>query len=100
MYKRQVYNKQTAPLVAYYGGRGTLVTIDGMADIADVTGPVSYTHLRAHGTVLDLVCRLLLEKKKAEYNSRFHICRSTQQDHRYIQAQIATTNCLRPHTPA
>ena len=26
-------------------------------------GPVSYTHLRAHETVLDLVCRLLLEKK-------------------------------------
>ena len=30
----------------------------------DVLGPVSYTHLRAHETVLDLVCRLLLEKKK------------------------------------
>ena len=28
------------------------------------TTPVSYTHLRAHETVLDLVCRLLLEKKK------------------------------------
>ena len=25
---------------------------------------VSYTHLRAHETVLDIVCRLLLEKKK------------------------------------
>ena len=25
---------------------------------------VSYTHLRAHETVLDLVCRLQLEKKK------------------------------------
>ena len=25
---------------------------------------VSYTHLRAHETVLDLVCRLLLEKKQ------------------------------------
>ncbi|WDT36842.1 hypothetical protein PVA38_11560 [Streptococcus pneumoniae D39] len=29
-----------------------------------VVVPVSYTHLRAHETVLDLVCRLLLEKKK------------------------------------
>ena len=28
------------------------------------SGAVSYTHLRAHETVLDLVCRLLLEKKK------------------------------------
>ena len=30
---------------------------------------VSYTHLRAHETVLDLVCRLLLEKKK-KYNKQ------------------------------
>ncbi|WDT36794.1 hypothetical protein PVA38_11175 [Streptococcus pneumoniae D39] len=30
-------------------------------------GAVSYTHLRAHETVLDLVCRLLLEKKKSSY---------------------------------
>jgi len=29
---------------------------------------VSYTHLRAHETVLDLVCRLLLEKKKNKEN--------------------------------
>ena len=28
--------------------------------------PVSYTHLRAHETVLDLVCRLLLEKKNIQ----------------------------------
>ena len=27
---------------------------------------VSYTHLRAHETVLDLVCRLLLEKKNID----------------------------------
>ena len=34
--------------------------------LEDASGPlpVSYTHLRAHETVLDLVCRLLLEKKK------------------------------------
>ena len=30
--------------------------------------PVSYTHLRAHETVLDLVCRLLLEKKNKYLN--------------------------------
>ena len=36
------------------------------SEALDVPGldPVSYTHLRAHETVLDLVCRLLLEKKK------------------------------------
>ena len=32
--------------------------------------PVSYTHLRAHETVLDLVCRLLLEKKHI-YNAAY-----------------------------
>ena len=32
---------------------------------------VSYTHLRAHETVLDLVCRLLLEKKNS------YLCSST-----------------------
>ena len=31
---------------------------------------VSYTHLRAHETVLDLVCRLLLEKKKHTHGPR------------------------------
>ena len=34
--------------------------------------PVSYTHLRAHETVLDLVCRLLLEKKKKIKNHKTH----------------------------
>src|SRR5665811_2002127 len=34
------------------------------SDNFTVFAPVSYTHLRAHETVLDLVCRLLLEKKK------------------------------------
>jgi len=36
------------------------VNLNGVANSLD---PVSYTHLRAHETVLDLVCRLLLEKK-------------------------------------
>ena len=31
---------------------------------------VSYTHLRAHETVLDLVCRLLLEKKQQKKNKK------------------------------
>ena len=36
--------------------------------------PVSYTHLRAHETVLDIVCRLLLEKKK-QHISTIALCR-------------------------
>src|SRR5450759_2979050 len=33
-------------------------------DVRDASDAVSYTHLRAHETRHDLVCRLLLEKKK------------------------------------
>ena len=33
---------------------------------------VSYTHLRAHETVLDLVCRLLLAKKKRKKKKNTH----------------------------
>ena len=36
-----------------------------VADALYEMEPVSYTHLRAHETVLDLVCRLLLEKTKS-----------------------------------
>ena len=53
--------------------RGTIVGLDVHKDTiaaacideatAKLRDPVSYTHLRAHETVLDLVCRLLLEKK-------------------------------------
>ena len=32
--------------------------------------PVSYTHLRAHETKANLVCRLLLEKKNIEIGKR------------------------------
>ena len=42
-----------------------------MCSIEDVV-PVSYTHLRAHETVLDLVCRLLLEKKNQQQRERTH----------------------------
>src|SRR5450756_2719867 len=38
--------------------------ICGSAPSAEGSQSVSYTHLRAHETRHDLVCRLLLEKKK------------------------------------
>ena len=50
----------------------------------DLVPPVSYTHLRAHETVLDLVCRLLLEKKK---NKR----RNTASKHRHTCMYIRYT---------
>ena len=34
--------------------------------------PVSYTHLRAHATVLDLVCRLLFAKKNTQHKLTQH----------------------------
>ena len=40
------------------------LTIHDVHEVIATIDPVSYTHLRAHETVLDLVCRLLLEKKK------------------------------------
>src|SRR5450756_3177203 len=47
---------------------GVYAPIDRPTEITlsylDHTGTVSYTHLRAHETRHDLVCRLLLEKKK------------------------------------
>ena len=49
---------------------GHRLPADGVAGVQRGAGPVSYTHLRAHETVLDLVCRLLLEKKKTyTYNT-------------------------------
>ena len=64
VYKRQDYN------VAWPGAEIAVMGSAGAAEIIfkkeidSAKDPVSYTHLRAHETVLDLVCRLLLEKKK------------------------------------
>ena len=64
VYKRQSVN-------GIYLSTATDNTITGNTAQGNTTygiymgsGAVSYTHLRAHETVLDLVCRLLLEKKK------------------------------------
>ena len=40
------------------------LTISAMVVALYIVVPVSYTHLRAHETAANLVCRLLLEKKK------------------------------------
>src|SRR5450756_2659647 len=47
------------------------VTIAGDELTIDV-GAVSYTHLRAHETRHDIVCRLLLEKKKNKQKHNIH----------------------------
>ena len=53
------YLRQLEALLAVLDGKSSLI-ISGSGEVI----AVSYTHLRAHETVLDLVCRLLLEKKK------------------------------------
>ena len=40
------------------------VVIETLVEVSVTVEAVSYTHLRAHETREDLVCRLLLEKKK------------------------------------
>ena len=47
----------------------SMTTRDSSASTAPRAWPtsVSYTHLRAHEPVLDLVCRLLIEKTKAQH---------------------------------
>ena len=63
-----VYKRQLQYLKALLGNVPMLTTRPSGASSSALLGgarplPVSYTHLRAHETVLDLVCRLLLEKK-------------------------------------
>ena len=36
-----IYNKQTSPLVDFYGKAGILRTIDGMAEISQVTSQIA-----------------------------------------------------------
>ena len=61
MYKRQL--EDLGFCAKGEGGRfvadGNLIS--GVGRLPFNTDAVSYTHLRAHETVLDLVCRLLLE---------------------------------------
>ena len=64
VYKRQ--RDRTAKKWSLAEGREVLSYREGHAYLTSkaIFYPVSYTHLRAHETVLDIVCRLLLEKKK------------------------------------
>ena len=63
--RSETANKQLAKLDKTEARRITKFLRERLAvtDNPRTVGTVSYTHLRAHETVLDLVCRLLLEKK-------------------------------------
>ena len=47
--------------------------LNGLLRLLELGAPVSYTHLRAHETGRNLVCRLLLEKKKEQFMVLIHI---------------------------
>ena len=64
VYKRQAYNCKNAAGIARQADIGQHGLPARQQIRGKVLGAVSYTHLRAHETVLDLVCRLLLEKTK------------------------------------
>ena len=69
MYKRQLLDSgTTTQAIADHFPRDRQLTVITNS-IAIAATPVSYTHLRAHETVLDLVCRLLLEKKKNQVDT-------------------------------
>ena len=75
VYKRQPHRKAKRPAIHPLPRQrpGCVTGVLHLFPSVDVARrtliPVSYTHLRAHETVLDLVCRLLLEKKKKQkYN--------------------------------
>src|SRR5659263_152379 len=48
----------------WFGSGWAWLSLDDKGNLFICSTPVSYTHLRAHETRHDLVCRLLLEKKK------------------------------------
>ena len=58
--------KKWLPLIALGTAQFVMVLDQSVMNVSISQLAVSYTHLRAHETVLDLVCRLLLEKKKKE----------------------------------
>ena len=63
VYKRQQEDSVKALVQSAVGHFGRVDGVHCNAGVWAKGRAVSYTHLRAHETVLDLVCRLLLEKK-------------------------------------
>ena len=59
----------------------------GLTAVASFAASVSYTHLRAHETRHDLVCRLLLEKKNTEQDQPAVAVQQQQQQQQEQQQQ-------------
>ena len=63
VYKRQVFLHCLENIPYFKLGNYKFNRVNKLQTLTLAENAVSYTHLRAHETVLDLVCRLLLEKK-------------------------------------
>ena len=63
------YRNQTAPLLPYYRERGVLRTVDGMADIDEVTGQIE-TVLRGSGAPERRFGGVNVDPRAFRYNSR------------------------------
>eukprot|EP00658_Telonema_sp_P-2_P042019 TRINITY_DN30113_c0_g1_i1.p1 TRINITY_DN30113_c0_g1~~TRINITY_DN30113_c0_g1_i1.p1 ORF type:complete len:161 (+),score=20.41 TRINITY_DN30113_c0_g1_i1:118-600(+) len=74
-------HERSSPILYGSYSRSFLHTLPSLLVSRNNTGPVSYTHLRAHETPEHLVCRLLLEKKKSIHtnNPLFYFLRHKKQ---------------------
>src|SRR5450756_1765167 len=76
--------------------RPALRQVPGVADVVSYGGTikeyqaVSYTHLRAHETRHDLVCRLLLEKKKKNERMNFDLTHQRRRNNIQSLSQVRT----------
>ena len=68
VYNRQALGPQVIPAMVGNLSKADDGLLMAMGLVSSFLDPVSYTHLRAHETVLELVCRLLTEKKKLHKN--------------------------------
>ena len=86
VYKRQVPDYQGVDDATVFWWDATATGVDEIRREGTGMYPVSYTHLRAHETVLDLVCRLLLEKKKIKQNNTSYT-RTINKEHSTIDTR-------------
>ena len=86
MYKRQVFERIHREQMAGLPLLNSALTVATIGFQSFRSRAVSYTHLRAHETVLDLVCRLLLEKKT--YSTTQHLIYQVKMTRKTSSQQI------------
>ena len=87
----RIYIGQIDPPGALFIHRAAEESGDQTGDLPGGLIAVSYTHLRAHETVLDLVCRLLLEKKKPHVTTAIIITYATASNTTHHQIKVSPT---------